>query len=696
MQATKHFQNLFSDYRGSGFPTSDNLSFAEHIFRDSEVEPSHTMHIITQIEYAEHLKNANYQTVKKQNCYLGVVAGPGCGKSHSLDLLDRKLSETNLYPNAKFRTIIRLTFSSCWKRIDTESHWTLEQRIVGRVICIDYGCIEWKIFACWFQESALFQLSFKDLLNHLDPTFTYILLVDEIMLLNDRDTTLDDFIGISTYLYDVSDYSLYGGSNIPIFLPFITSLHFSYCIQASIATRRSIMLFPIDNIPYTNVISVFEPFFDKFAPKSVQCLVNMCLGHARSIEFVYRNIDKGPRSLSFSSLLSLIYQDLASTRIFSRMNQSVLLPVFLDMKVYSSPSTNLPSSTSANSTAINDTMMRWIDGSRMVFEGIYLNSFQTIGKVMSFLPRMTIWHLFSACHDVELSSESSSCLDNNWEVSLSNLIASFANTTKESYETFTARSMHIRLHYIIYMQQEQNRNIVQGSIVSSPLVCVCGNAQKRQSNKRPFIPIKSEQMLYNAVVSDDIRRWKVFPSEQVLYAQAPTFPDGFLESSHECVDLYALQDYSFFIRPSSSNLHNSTADFGVRLWCYCDSLEDAFGVTMMVQNKFGLKSVVQPQEMRVDLDKLQKKADAYLSSLREIGLNNERIVICVAAYGTDGCGMINMNVKEFGKVVTYNINNHPVVYEALRYPVILLGNSAVSLLGDNFAPFFQRLFDGKD
>lgn len=37
-----------------------------------------------------------------------------------------------------------------------------------------------------------------------------------------------------------------------------------------------------------------------------------------------------------------------------------------------------------------------------------------------------------------------------------------------------------------------------------------------------------------------------------------------------------------------------------------------------------------------------------------------------------------------------------ITYPALRYPVILLGNSIVSLLGESFCNFFRELFDRKE
>lgn len=226
------------------------------------------------------------------------------------------------------------------------------------------------MFSLWFQQSTLFSLPLQELLTHLDRTTTIIMLVDEIMLYNGKDTSQEDFIGISSFLCDCSDLTLVNADEFPTVIPFIMSLYFSYCSQGITATRRPIILYPVDNIEYTTVMRIFEEYYETFGHKVVQCLVNMCLGHARSVEYVLLNLQRGPAMLQLSGLLMLIYDDLASTGIFPMLTSSsivLLVPVLLDLKVHAT-----------NEAVINGLRMIHedvINGSRVVCEGAYFNYF---------------------------------------------------------------------------------------------------------------------------------------------------------------------------------------------------------------------------------------------------------------------------------------------------------------------------------
>lgn len=60
-------------------------------------------------------------------------------------------------------------------------------------------------------------------------------------------------------------------------------------------------------------------------------------------------------------------------------------------------------------------------------------------------------------------------------------------------------------------------------------------------------------------------------------------------------------------------------------------------------------SLLQPKQLREYLDKLQNTADAQSRQFVERGMHNEKIVLCVATYGADGCPMHTRNVKDFAK-----------------------------------------------
>lgn len=649
-----------------------NVAFAEHTFQTTEVDPSCAMSLITAIECTEkHLRGVDYQQVKKKNAYMGTVAGPGCGKSHLLDWLDAKARSTN-------RRVIRITFNSNWKKINRESSWTMEQRIVGRILCIDIGCTDWEPFSMWFQQSSLFHTSVLQLLQLL-PTNdekTIMLLIDEVMLYNGEATSFDEFKTLSSFFYEISDKSLINPC-LPIVIPFITSLHYSYCTSAVTPTQRNINLYRVDSLIYRNVMSQFVDYYPKFGDKIVQCLVHMCNGHARSIEYVLRTLKMYHSAAEFSSLLFSIYHDLAGTRIFGRLGTSarLLAPVVLDLRI------------SATSKAAAETANLKIDGSNMVFDGVYMNSFVALSNTDSFIPRMTVWHLFALCHNVAPVQDPNNTPE-VWENSVFALIKSFGVTTKESFETFTSRALHVRYECLRYLTE--NNTMAHDDYRSTPLVSVLRVNYNNDGQKRPFIPLYSENHIYNPD-GTDIRTWKLLISETVLHIKTPTFPSSFFESDNEFVGCFQLMQYAGIIRPTNSN--NSDVDIGVRLWC--TGIENVpFGVTLLIQNKFGESSLVQPKELREYLKKLEVAADNMKRDLENIRLENEKIVLCIAAYGTDSCGLAKKTTKDFGKKAEYKFGE--VVYTPVRYPVILLGNRITSLLGESFDAFFKQLFDWKD
>lgn len=105
-----YFVDLIRQAGGSSFHFHEALAYAEHTFESSEVDPIHATQMITEIQYIEnHLKGSDYQVVKKENPYLGVVASPGCGKSHLLDWLSKWTSKGS----EPKRGILCLTFNTC-------------------------------------------------------------------------------------------------------------------------------------------------------------------------------------------------------------------------------------------------------------------------------------------------------------------------------------------------------------------------------------------------------------------------------------------------------------------------------------------------------------------------------------------------------------------------------------------------------
>lgn len=177
----------------------------------------------------------------------------------------------------------------------------------------------------------------KDILSQMDPTKTVVLLVDEVMLYNGKETTQHEFVSLSSFLYSISDDSLVD-SHMPTFVPFLTSLHYSYVSQVTSSTQRPIKLFTVDRLTMLNVEGIFSAFYDVYPKRTVDILVSMCQGHARSIEYVYFSFERSQVGDNLMTLLTTTYKEVASTTIFSSINSIMqLLPIVLDTRVYSSP-----------------------------------------------------------------------------------------------------------------------------------------------------------------------------------------------------------------------------------------------------------------------------------------------------------------------------------------------------------------------
>lgn len=61
---------------------------------------------------------------------------------------------------------------------------------------------------------------------------------------------------------------------------------------------------------------------------------------------------------------------------------------------------------------------------------------------------MTVWHLFAVYHNT-LTGDGRF---ESWGESLSSLITSFVCTTKEFFETFVSRGLHVRLGSLLIVE----------------------------------------------------------------------------------------------------------------------------------------------------------------------------------------------------------------------------------------------------
>lgn len=667
-----YFVHFLRSAHGGVFSTQGNLDFAQHNLKAIESEPTEAMQIVKAIEYAEtHLKGGKYQDISKRNHFFGIVASPGMGKSHLLDWIKRKCDETG-------RQSLRITFNSAWKKIPCEASWTLEQRVVGRVLCLDCGCIQWESFSSWFQHSTLFNTTLKDLLRSMDNSKSVVFLVDEVMLFNADATTREEFMHLSSYLYAISDESLLQDSNMPAFIPFVASLHFSYVSQMSSAMQRPLQLFMVDNLQFASVLTLFEQFYGTFSRKVVDCLVAMCQGHARSIENVYFCLQSTHAAATFTSLMVDIYGKLACTSIFRKVDWSSvrqLMPIVLDIPVYSC------AERSSSSSAASSMDEEPINGAIMVFDGAYINQFSDTTRMEWFYPKMTMWHVYAFCRcapTVECEDEM-----DYWMRSLMVLVFSFASTSKASFETFVTRGLHLRLECLRCLSE--NPNIVPLKYHRSPFVSKCTEQQLLLDKKRPLFPITGAKKLYNPS-NFHIRFWRLVMSDNIVHLKVPTFPGNFFSSEHEFCNCYNDSEYIGIIRPTVTN--NPAVDSAIRLWCNTEVDATPFGVTVLIQNKIGQQDLFQPKLVRKYIDKMQNQADELLLHLQSTP--NEKVVLCLFGYNTEGSCPFERNHSQlkFGESAEYQ----DVTYPAVRYPVILMGNDCTSMLGKSFSHFFKELF----
>lgn len=506
---------------------------------------------------------------------------------------------------------------------------------------------------------------------------TAIILVDEVMLYQGKDTTQKDFTDACSALCELSDMCLFDNDSCGC-IPFITSLHYSYCSQFTTATQRPIRLFVVDAISVKYIMPVFEATLKgKFDDKTVICLISMCLGHARSIDKVYRCLCRSGGFSQFSHLLTLIYNDLRATRIFAHIGDSILVlaPALQDLPVASAPHTVGDGSDEENVV---------IDGSKMVHDGTYFNSFKAVANTKSFIPTVTLWHLFAVCHDVTPSGD-----QHDWKESLFQLISSFAFTTKTSYETFISRALHIRLEALSCMQQ--NPQSIFG-FRSFPVPFVAVSSSNLMRKTRPLIPISSEGRIF-VPLSHQIRQWKIVQSENIYHVRTHTFPSGFFDDPNsEILMWYFLHNYACVIRPTNSI--NVGVDIGMHIWCCNDVLGgplNVFGVNLLLQDKIGKKDLSQPQKLRFYLDKMQKEADILAEHYTRTGQTNEHIVLCVSCYGIDGLPNF-METQLLAKDAYYS----KLTFQSIRYPVIFLDNDVTALLGKSLQGFFDQLFQWRE
>jgi hypothetical protein len=263
------------------------------------------------------------------------------------------------------------------------------------------------------------------------------------------------------------------------------------------------------------------------------------------------------------------------------------------------------------------------------------------------------------------------------------LIASFAATTKESLETFVSRALHVRLESLRCL--ENHHNAIPGEYHRSPLVSVCGPAQKKLDKKRPLFAVDSFDHIF-VPTGSTIRKWRVVPSENIVHLTVSTFPTDFFSSGHQYLEVYDGPDYAGIIRPT--NVVHAAVDGGVRLWCNTDTdTSVVFGVTVFIQNKIGQLQLFQPQKVREYIQQMQVKADEYLQNP---SASREQVVLCLFGFSGDG-DCLSQGFR-FNEPAEYS----GLTYPGVRYPVILVGNSCTALLGDSFRTFFSELFRWKE
>lgn len=533
------------------------------------------------------------------------------------------------------------------------------------------------MFAAWFPSSIFFPWSLSDLLLNLANKKTTLLLVDEVMLCNGRNTTQANFTDVCSLLYEFSDHSIMSAksSHYGIFMPFLTSLHYDYCCNFTISTQRPLRLFAADVVSSELVEGAFRDSMLRFGSRTVRCLVSMCLGHARSVDRLYRCFGRSPSSTQLPQFISSMYAELNGTAIFRGLGRleeetiATLAPVLLDQPVRTS---RQPS----------DGPLA-IDGCKMVHDGVYFKSFKEVLRSPCFVPSVTVWHLVAASRAVEEINDQST----GWIESLSFLTSSFSFTSKVSFETFTSRALHVRIRALQYLA-DNPASVYRLQHLTVPLVCVCAHANQQ---KRPVFALTRESKLY-VPSGHSVRRWKVRFSDCLLHVTVPTFPsDFFHDEQEEVADNYFLEEYSYIIRPASAA--NPSIDVALRLWCCEDSDRDApFGVTVLVQNKFGKKDLAQPAKIRSYLHAMQEEADALQVKYTQQGQFGERIVLCLCCYGTDGSPSF-----EAAKALSSEASYLRVSYPAVRYPVIFAGNEEMTgLLGSSLSNFFHGLFMSND
>eukprot|EP00602_Paraphysomonas_sp_CaronLab_P003772 CAMPEP_0185033040 /NCGR_PEP_ID=MMETSP1103-20130426/21659_1 /TAXON_ID=36769 /ORGANISM="Paraphysomonas bandaiensis, Strain Caron Lab Isolate" /LENGTH=745 /DNA_ID=CAMNT_0027569175 /DNA_START=59 /DNA_END=2296 /DNA_ORIENTATION=- len=689
------------------------IEFSDHDFIDNtsfnEI-PSECINLFRSWSFKlSDLPSKRLHYVTKNNSLDGIAASPGEGKSHFIDTIanDRRRYEIvekwSVDNRLKDVNICKLSFNCPWEFMnDVENTWTMEQQVIGRIICVKLGCIDWENFCKWFQKSSLFDLTFAVFTGkYLNLSLNTMILVDEIVLFQGNNTSSDKLSRICSMLCRWSDASFLNTTHLSRTLVFISSLKVDYLCDMLTATKRHVRLFRPDALRPHEVISPDQ--FSGWVARHgdvVNLMFNMCGGHPRYIAKVKQYLNACHiRNSGLEVYIGGCFNEKFANRglfVDSKLNMYYFAPVFLE----------LPLSVKGKSFGI--------DGGLSVYGGFYANRFEKIDQCTTFVPEMTVWHfvaLWQSCGFASYTLPSRSLFRvEDVHCSILRLKQSIYSHRADALDDIIVRMLHARVDAILTAKR-MFADALELEFCGMPTSGIEGFAQHV-----PFIRAPSN-CTYNLELCPDAGLSEL---KSIGHRYVETFPEHFVswfseksdcESQHDVMtendfdgdisdDDEVFEDeeeqtvvdapsFDWFFSESIATLISPFNKTNMDIDCALRLKSSKMGITLLIQGK-RYDSYPGAAAVRKWVNKLEKSADTLMGSLSDGHADtNEMCVLMVVLMLKKDRHRSTADIMEKCKF------HQPKLYTkksggkgslpVVRYPLILLGNSELcSLLGPSF------------